>query len=56
MAKTDMRDKQFGFTRKATFWKSSTQTMKRAWFKENDPEGVAFKHKLGPRMSAGSAD
>jgi hypothetical protein len=28
----------------------------RAWFKENDPEGVAFKHKRGPLIPAGTAD
>jgi hypothetical protein len=28
----------------------------REWFKANDPEGVAFKHKLGPLLPAGSAD
>jgi hypothetical protein len=28
----------------------------RAWFKENDPEGVAFKHTLGPQIAAGTAD
>jgi hypothetical protein len=27
-----------------------------AWFKENDPEGVAFKHELGPLSPAGTAD
>ena len=28
----------------------------RAWFKENDPEGVAFKHELSELRPAGSAD
>ena len=28
----------------------------RAWFKENDPEGVAFKHELELFIPAGSAD
>ena len=26
----------------------------RAWFEENDPEGVAFKHTRGPLLPAGS--
>jgi hypothetical protein len=28
----------------------------RAWFEENDPEGVAFKHEVGPQIPAGTAD
>jgi hypothetical protein len=28
----------------------------RAWFKKNDPEGVAFKHELELFIPAGSAD
>jgi hypothetical protein len=28
----------------------------RAWFKEHDPEGVAFKHDLEHLIPAGSAD
>jgi hypothetical protein len=28
----------------------------RAWFEENDPEGVAFKHKRGRFIPAGTAD
>jgi hypothetical protein len=28
----------------------------RAWFKENDLEGVAFKQELGPLIAAGTAD
>jgi hypothetical protein len=35
---------------------SSTLTTKRAWFKENDPEGVAFKYQRGPLIPAGTAD
>jgi hypothetical protein len=27
-----------------------------AWFKENDPEGVAFKYTIGRRLPAGTAD
>jgi hypothetical protein len=28
----------------------------RAWFKENDPEGVTFKHELELFIPAGTAD
>jgi len=27
-----------------------------AWLEQNDPEGVVFKYRLGPRRPAGSAD
>jgi hypothetical protein len=33
-----------------------TEDEARAWFKENDPEGVAFKHELELFIPAGTAD
>jgi hypothetical protein len=43
--------------RKATCLKFfNTDHEARAWFKENDQEGVAFKCQLGPLRPAGSAD
>jgi hypothetical protein len=33
-----------------------TEDEARAWFKDNDPEGVAFQHELELSIPAGSAD
>jgi hypothetical protein len=33
-----------------------TEDEARAWFEENDPEGVAFKHELELFIPAGTAD
>jgi hypothetical protein len=34
----------------------ATEDDAREWFKENDPEGVAFEHKVEQVIPAGSAD
>jgi hypothetical protein len=33
-----------------------TEDEAHTWFKDNDPEGVAFKHTVGPLQPAGTAD
>jgi hypothetical protein len=39
-----------------TFKTFDTEDEARAWFKEHDPEGVAFKHELSELRPAGTAD